>query len=204
MRTTRSVPGRTSPSEPADAPRGAPSSRRGRPVLALAASAGLVLVLGACTQDAAQDAAGDVLDDPAAVDSGSAESGAEDVATAEPEPRSGLGYAYDDVDDEDVAAQDDDEAEEVDLSADVGEVISTTTFTITSADGTAEELLVVDSAATPLEADAEVRVSETVREGFDVVAVEEDLGVDLDDELHADWTGQDYLVADAVAGVTAP
>ena len=82
-------------------------------------------------------------------------------------------------------------------------MISEETFTIGGAGGGVEEFLVVDSGATPaVEEDRAAQVAGVVTEDFDVVTFEEYLGVDLDDDLYADWEGQNYLVATEVTPTT--
>lgn len=88
----------------------------------------------------------------------------------------------------------------VTVSAEVGQVLSTTAFTLT---GPMNELLIV-SATGPgdspvVEPSAPVQVTGTVREGFDIAAYEEEFGVDLDDSLFQEWTGEDYIAADSVS-----
>ena len=90
--------------------------------------------------------------------------------------------------------------EEVEISAEVTEVISPTAFTIAGAGDTGVGSLLVVSATelAALEPDARVGVTGTVRESFAVAEVEEELGIDLEDELFADWDRSNYLVADDV------
>jgi hypothetical protein len=90
--------------------------------------------------------------------------------------------------------------EEVTVSADVNEILSPTSFTIAGTDDTTVEPLLVVGATevTGLESDLTVSVTGTVQEGFDVAAVEDDLGADLDDELYTEWDGEHYLVAKSV------
>lgn len=90
--------------------------------------------------------------------------------------------------------------EEVTLSADVNEVISSSSFTIAGTDDTDVEALLVVSATevTDLEPDLTVAVTGTVEQAFDLTTVEEDLGVDLDDDLYDAWDQEPYLVASSV------
>lgn len=90
--------------------------------------------------------------------------------------------------------------EEVTLSADVNEVLGDSAFTIAGTDDTSvDEFLVVGADGTEeLEPGLTVQVTGIVEETFDVVGVEEELGVDLDDSLYNDWEGEGYLVATAV------
>lgn len=90
--------------------------------------------------------------------------------------------------------------EEVTLSADVNEVIDPTAFTIAGTDDTTvDELLVVHPEnLSEVSPDLTVAVTGTVMEGFDLVTVEDELGVDLDDELYEDWDGEPYLSATTI------
>ncbi|MHA7284300.1 hypothetical protein [Arthrobacter sp. TMS2-4] len=98
--------------------------------------------------------------------------------------------------------------EEVTLSADVNEVIDPTAFTIAGTDDTTvDELLIVHPEDLPeVSTEATVVVTGTVKEGFYVVTVEDELGVDLDDALYEDWDGEPYVHAteidDSVASDT--
>lgn len=90
--------------------------------------------------------------------------------------------------------------EEVTVSADVNEVISPSSITIAGTDDTDVEALLVVSATegTGLEPDLTVAVTGTVEQAFDLTTVEEDLGVDLDDDLYDAWDQEPYLVASSV------
>lgn len=90
--------------------------------------------------------------------------------------------------------------QEVRLSATVDEVITPAAFTIADPDDAAvEPLLVLSSPSTAEVApDDSVGVTGTVREGFGVAEAEEALGVDLDDQLLADYADAPYVVADSV------
>lgn len=87
--------------------------------------------------------------------------------------------------------------QEVTLSAEVTETLSTDTFVIAGADGTAvEPLLIVESEEIPALDDGQVvEVTGIVQQGFDVAATEEELGIDLEDELYADYVGEPYVMA---------
>ncbi|WP_434995472.1 hypothetical protein [Arthrobacter sp. Ld5] len=104
--------------------------------------------------------------------------------------------------------QDSHVGEEVTLSADVNEVVDPTAFTIAGTDDTTvDELLIVHPEDLPeVSTELTVAVTGTVKEGFDLVTVEEDLGVDLDDALYEDWDGKTYVHAteidDSVASDT--
>ncbi|GAA2024953.1 hypothetical protein WDZ16_01810 [Pseudokineococcus marinus] len=159
-----------------------------RGLVAVGGAAALALGLGACG-----DTAGD--EDGTSV---------EDVNEAESEVEvDGEGdYAYDGLYDTSYADQQDDLiGQEVTLSASVDEVLDDTSFTIAGDGSGLEPLLVVDAGsdtASMVQPDQEVDVSGTVEEVFVLTEVEADLGVDLDDELYAEWEGQTYLSADAV------
>lgn len=90
--------------------------------------------------------------------------------------------------------------QEVNVSADVNEVLSDDAFTIAGTDDTSvDEMLVVGADSTSeLENDLTVSVTGTVQEDFDLVTVEENLGVDLEDELYEDWDGQTYIEASSI------
>jgi hypothetical protein len=90
--------------------------------------------------------------------------------------------------------------EEVVLSADVNEVITPESFTIAGTDDTSVEALLVVGATgdTELAPETTVGVTGTVQEAFVVTEVEEELGVDLDDALFAEWEQEPYVVADDV------
>ncbi|MFC3300629.1 hypothetical protein FJV46_06655 [Arthrobacter agilis] len=87
--------------------------------------------------------------------------------------------------------------EEVTLSADVNEVIDPTAFTIAGSDDTTvDELLIVHPENLPeVSPELTVAVTGTVKEDFDLVTVEEELGVDLDDALYEDRDGENYVHA---------
>ena len=90
--------------------------------------------------------------------------------------------------------------EAVDISGNVVELVGTSAFTVGSDEGDGE-LLVVTSDPTlmaDLEAGGPVTASGTVRL-FDLEVIEEESGIDLDDELFADFDGKPVIVADAVS-----
>lgn len=83
--------------------------------------------------------------------------------------------------------------QQVTLSAEVSETISPDAFAIA---GAADPLLIVESQEIPPLDDGQVvQVTGTVQEGFDVVSVEEELGVDLEDEAFTDFEGEPYIMA---------
>ena len=90
--------------------------------------------------------------------------------------------------------------EQVTLSADVNEVITPEAFTIAGTDDTTVEALLVVGATgnAELAPETTVEVTGTVQDAFVVTEVEEELGVDLDDALFAEWEQEPYVVADGV------
>ncbi|MCZ2807075.1 hypothetical protein O2W18_18360 [Modestobacter sp. VKM Ac-2983] len=90
--------------------------------------------------------------------------------------------------------------EEVTVSATVDEVVDPNSFSITGVEDTsAEPLLVVGSDIAGVLEDGQVLlVTGTVQSGFDEVAVEEELGLDLTDDAYTDFAGREYIVADSV------
>lgn len=92
--------------------------------------------------------------------------------------------------------------EEVTLSADVNEVIDSTSFTIAGTDDTTvEPLLIMHSLGgedPDLSPELTVQVTGTVMEAFDLPTVEEEMGVDLDDALYEDWDGEPYVEASKI------
>lgn len=87
--------------------------------------------------------------------------------------------------------------QQVTVSAEVTETLSTDTFVIAGAAGTAvDPLLIVEEQEVPALDDGQVvEVTGTVAQDFDVAAAEEELGIDLEDELYADYVGEPYLMA---------
>lgn len=117
---------------------------------------------------------------------------------ADTEPSGDADWAFEgDFDADFVDSANDYAGEQVIVSAAVNEVVSDNAFTIAGTDDTsADEMLVVGTDANPmLESDVAVSVTGTVQESFDLATVEENLGVDLDDELFEDWDGQTYIEA---------
>ncbi|TFV57714.1 hypothetical protein E4P41_14095 [Geodermatophilus sp. DF01-2] len=90
--------------------------------------------------------------------------------------------------------------QEVVLSADVNEVITPTAFTIAGTDDTSVEALLVVGATenNELAPETTVEVTGTVQQAFVITEVEEEFGIDLDDELFVDWEQEPYVVADTV------
>lgn len=83
--------------------------------------------------------------------------------------------------------------QQVTLSAEVSETLSPDAFAIA---GAVDPLLIIESEEIPsLDTGQVVQVTGTVQDGFDVVTVEEELGVDLEDEAFADFEGEPYIMA---------
>lgn len=83
--------------------------------------------------------------------------------------------------------------QQVTLSAEVSETISPDAFAIA---GAADPLLILEEQEIPsLDEGQVVQVTGTVQDDFDVVTVEEELGLDLEDEKFADFEGQPYILA---------
>lgn len=87
--------------------------------------------------------------------------------------------------------------ETVTVSADVNEVISDMAFTIAGTENTMIDPLLIISAESnaDVEEDAAVAVTGTVHEAFVITDVEDEFGIDLDDELFAEWEQQHYITA---------
>lgn len=126
----------------------------------------------------------------------------EDVVEGEEEPLEEDALAYDGV--YDTAFYDDYDSlvgEEVTVSAKVNEILSPEAFVIAGTDDTTvEPLLIVHNLGElpELQEELTVAVTGTVQEAFVLTDVEEELGVDLDDERYADWEGERYIQATAV------
>lgn len=91
--------------------------------------------------------------------------------------------------------------EEVTVSAEVNTIISPNALTIAGTDDTTVEPLLVmhnQGDLPDVQEGLTIGVTGTVKEAFDVVTVEEDLGIDLDDDLYADWEGERYIQANSV------
>lgn len=90
--------------------------------------------------------------------------------------------------------------ETVTVSALVNEVISPEVFTIAGTDETTVDALPVlhGEPMDTLESGLDVRVTGVVMTGFDLVAIEDEMGIDLDDELFEEWDGQPYIDATGV------
>lgn len=90
--------------------------------------------------------------------------------------------------------------EEVTLSAAVGEVLGTHSFTIRNLDeATVEPLLVISADPLPeLTPGDEYFVNGSVYEYLDVAAVEDELGITLEESVAEDWENDPYLLAESV------
>lgn len=90
--------------------------------------------------------------------------------------------------------------EEVTVSADVNEIVSDTSFTIAGTDDTTVEalLIVAESEMAEVEPGLAVSVTGTVMESFDLPTVEEETGLDLEEDAYADYDGENYIVASEV------
>ncbi|WP_159617243.1 hypothetical protein [Arthrobacter zhaoguopingii] len=87
--------------------------------------------------------------------------------------------------------------EEVTLSATVNEIISPVSFTIAGTDDTTvDELLIVHDEELPdVDPGQVVEVTGTVHEALDLPTVEEERGIDLEDDLYEDWDSETYVEA---------
>lgn len=121
----------------------------------------------------------------------------EDIQEEDVDPDSVYDGVYDTTFYEEVGTYD---GEEVTVSADVNEIISSTSFTIAGTEDTDVEPMLVVSAEenADLEEEQTIGVTGTVQTAFELTVVEDDLGIDLDDEAYADWEGQPYLVASSI------
>lgn len=87
--------------------------------------------------------------------------------------------------------------QEVTVSAEVTETLSDDTFVISGGAGTTVDplLIVEEQEIPPLDEGQVVQLTGTVQEGFDVLEAEEMLGIDLEDELYADYEDQPFIAA---------
>lgn len=92
------------------------------------------------------------------------------------------------------------EGQTVTVSAEVNEVISPSSFTIAGTDETTVEALLVvhDTQLSELQPELTVKVTGTVHKAFDLPTVEEETGLDLEDELYEQWNGEPYIQATEV------
>ncbi|MGY1709011.1 hypothetical protein ACI8AC_05820 [Geodermatophilus sp. SYSU D00758] len=89
--------------------------------------------------------------------------------------------------------------EQVTVSAEVNEVLDQQAMTIAGTDGEVEPLLVVGAGDTSAYQNGEaVQVTGTVEQNFVLTDVEDELGVDLTDDLYADFEGEPYVMASSV------
>lgn len=145
---------------------------------------------GAAVEDVVEDEGAAVEEDEAAVEE---ETAAEDEGAAV-EPYDGV---YDTAFYEDYDSY---VGETVTLSADVNEIVSDRSFTIAGTDDTTVEALLVlaDGQMEEVTPGLTVSVTGTVMESFDLPTVEEETGLDLDDEAFTDFDGEKYVVAENV------
>ena len=88
--------------------------------------------------------------------------------------------------------------ESVSVAGEVNQLVSTVAFRL---GGVGWNVLVVDAEQAAVDVGEAVQVDGTVRR-FEQVAIEEELGVDLDDALYEPFEGQLVLVADSVSPTT--
>ncbi|MGY1709211.1 hypothetical protein ACI8AC_06825 [Geodermatophilus sp. SYSU D00758] len=90
--------------------------------------------------------------------------------------------------------------EQVTLRGTVGEVLQPGLFTLTSTEDTSAAPILVIGIEAPesIDAGTPAQVTGTLMEGFEVTDVEDQQGVDLDDPLFEQYSGQPYLNADSV------
>lgn len=156
------------------------------------AAAAALLTLTGCADDATENAGNDVE--------------ATDQAEATDQPAAGGESA----DGEDAAADrltfaelseqlQDHTGEPVTVTAEVGKVLEDDAFTITTVDESAvDPMLVVSAETVQVEQGADVVVAGTLRESFALPKIEEELGVELDDDRLAEWEQGHYMVATSV------
>jgi hypothetical protein len=155
-----------------------PTARR---ATAVATAALIALSVSACNQD---DGAVDTDDAVETTDGDPTES----EAGAEPDS-----LTFDEVSD-DLAGR---AGEEVTVTAQVDDVVTDQVFTVTSLDGNTLEPIVVVGAESDetVEAGTPVQVTGVVADTFVLTDVEETVGIQLDDELLADFEDRPYLEA---------
>jgi hypothetical protein len=88
----------------------------------------------------------------------------------------------------------------VTVSAEVNEIISDRAFTIAGTENTGAEPLLVIAGQPGMQVtqDSAVAVTGTVKQSFDLAAVESEYGFDYDDALFTDFDGEPYLVANSI------
>ncbi|MFJ8194706.1 hypothetical protein ACIQ8D_33885 [Streptomyces sp. NPDC096094] len=87
----------------------------------------------------------------------------------------------------------------VTVSADVNEVLNQHSFTLTGhPESDVDEVLVVSATTADVTEGQTVKVTGTVKAGFNAEAVKKDLGVNWNDPLYKDWIDEHYLVASSV------
>ncbi|TFV63982.1 hypothetical protein E4P41_03200 [Geodermatophilus sp. DF01-2] len=157
--------------------------------------------LAACGGDTAGTEAGadveDIVEEEPAADEPAAEEPADEPAAEEPAAEGPFEGPFDSAFYDEIDSY---VGQEVVLSADVNEVITPTAFTIAGTDDTSVEALLVVSATenNELAPETTVEVTGTVQQAFVVTEVEEELGIDLDDALFADYEQEPYVVAESV------
>lgn len=174
--------------------------RLSRSLVAVSGAAVLTLGLGACGTTAGDEdgvSVEDVNEAESDVEAEVDEDGSTDVDV----DQGPLGFegAYDSAFTD---QQDDLIGQDVTVSAAVNTILDDTSFTIAGDGSGIEPLLVVGATsetAVEVAADQEVYVSGTVMEAFVLTEVEEELGLDLDDELYLEWEGETYIDANAVS-----
>lgn len=157
---------------------------------ALALAPAAVFSISACSEDTAGPEEGAAVEDVVE----------EEPAAEEPLEDEGV-EPYDGVYDSTFYGEYDSYiGEVVTVSAEVNEIISPNAFTIAGTDDTTvEELLIVHNLdAAEVEQGLTVAVTGTVEEAFVITDFEDEYGVDLDDELYADWEQQRYIDATGV------
>lgn len=83
--------------------------------------------------------------------------------------------------------------QQVTIEGEVSRTLSPETFAIA---GPADPMLIVEKQEVSAVNEGEsVEVTGTMRENFSVAEVEEQLGIDLEDELYADFEGENYVMA---------
>ncbi|HET7315571.1 hypothetical protein [Salinisphaera sp.] len=89
------------------------------------------------------------------------------------------------------------EGKQVSVSADVGKVVSKHAFTM--AGGDVEPLLIVSANEEKnLAQGSTAKVTGTVHTAFDLTTVEDEVGVDLQDNLFNQWGQEPYIVATSI------
>lgn len=92
------------------------------------------------------------------------------------------------------------EGQQATVSAEADEIVSQAAFTIVDPEDPAVAPLPVlhDADLAELEPGQTVRVTGTVHTVFDLLRVEQNLGIDLDDPVYKDWDKEPYMEASEV------